>query len=207
MGGREEGTWLKAEEVSPTRSQLGMETAGSTRPCGSRHNQRPELSPARAHRVSPTGTVPGAVVSWPLARQPHGVVTGQVGEFKLYFYKWQLHGQQESLTALHRNKIKFFIDSLLYIKRVKKKDSPYSTGNYTQYLFFMFFTKVDLQCLLVSGMQQRDSVTYIYKISFFRFFSLIHYYQILSTVPLNIYPSVCLYNWITLLCTWNYTTL
>ena len=51
---------------------------------------------------------------------------------------------------------------------------------------FCFFIKVQLinDVVLVSGVQQSDSVIYIYiYIFFFRFFSLIGYYKILTIVP------------------------
>ena len=49
-------------------------------------------------------------------------------------------------------------------------------------VFKNFVSRVDLNVVLVSGVQQSKSVIYIH-IFFFRFLSLIGYYKILNIVP------------------------
>ena len=49
---------------------------------------------------------------------------------------------------------------------------------------------VDLQCVLVSGVQQRDSVMYMF---FFVFFSIMVYYKILNIGPRVIQQDLIVY--------------
>ena len=47
------------------------------------------------------------------------------------------------------------------------------------YTFFLYWNIVDLQCCIVSDVQQSDSVIHIHILFFYRFFSHIGYYKIL----------------------------
>ena len=59
-------------------------------------------------------------------------------------------------------------------------DRSFVSFSFNIYLFFPNWSIIDLQCLLVLGGQQNNSVIYIL---FFRFFSPVGYYKILNIVP------------------------
>ena len=77
----------------------------------------------------------------------------------------------------------------IYIKEIYlAKETSVYVEDYCKSLFFFFFLFLLIELWLIynvvldSGVQQSDSVIFIY-IFFFRFFSIIGYYKILNIVP------------------------